>query len=83
MEVLEEGLIRGLREVGERFARLEVYLPEMIMSAEAMKGAVAVLEPELERVAQEKTQRVSKGTVVIGTIRGDIRLRQEHLFHHA
>jgi trimethylamine corrinoid protein len=72
LEILEEGLKPGMQEIGDRFARLEVYLPEMMMSAEAMKGAMNVLEAELQRLAQEKSQQDSTRTVVIGTIQGDI-----------
>ena len=56
LEILNMGLKRGMQEVGDCFARLEVYLPEMMMSAEAMKGALIILEPELQRLTEESEQ---------------------------
>lgn len=64
---IEEGLTPGIREVGERFGRMEMFLPEMVLSTKAMEAAVAVLQPHLGQEAKRK-----KGTVVIGTVKGDI-----------
>jgi trimethylamine corrinoid protein len=64
-----DALTEGIREVGDRFERMEVFLPEMMLAARAMQGALEVLSPYLER---EKDQREEKGTVVIGTVEGDI-----------
>ncbi|MGQ9545451.1 MAG: B12-binding domain-containing protein, partial [Candidatus Bathycorpusculaceae bacterium] len=47
LKAIEEGLAQGIREVGEKFANGEAFLPELIMAAEAMKKALEVLEPEL------------------------------------
>ena len=69
MAAVETGLRDGLRIVGEKFELLEVYLPEMIMSAEAGNAAMEVLEPALAAAGQIAT---SPGTVVIGTAKGDI-----------
>lgn len=69
-EILDDGLSAGLREVGDMFSRLEVFLPEMLISAEVMKSALKILEPELLKLVGDKVQ--SKKTVVIGTIKGDI-----------
>jgi corrinoid protein of di/trimethylamine methyltransferase len=69
MEAVETGLRDGLRIVGEKFERLEVYLPEMIMAAEAGNGVMEVLEPAIAAAGQQAT---SPGTVIIGTAKGDI-----------
>ena len=64
---IEEGLTPGIREVGDRFGRMEMYLPEMVLSAKAMQAGVAVLEPHFAEGENE-----SKGKVVLGTVKGDI-----------
>ena len=69
MAAVETGLRDGLRIVGEKFERLEVFLPEMIMAAEAGNAAMEVLGPALAAAGQTAT---SPGTVIIGTAKGDI-----------
>jgi corrinoid protein of di/trimethylamine methyltransferase len=64
---IEGGLTPGIREVGDRFGRMEMFLPEMVLSAEAMQGAIGVLEPHFG--AGDSYQ---KGTVILGTVKGDI-----------
>jgi corrinoid protein of di/trimethylamine methyltransferase len=62
-------LTQAIREVGEMFARMEIFLPGMVMSSRAMKAAMNKLEPEIKAagVTLEK-----KGCVVIGTVEGDM-----------
>ncbi len=67
LTAIEEGLTAGIREIGNRFSRMEVYLPEMILSSKAMEAALEVLEPHL--VGQTAKW---KGRVLIGTVKGDI-----------
>jgi len=67
--VIENGYVPGLQKVGELWEQGEYFLPELISSAEAMKAAMAVLEPELQR---SQLQARSGGKVVIGTVEGDI-----------
>ncbi len=69
LEAVEHGYAVGIREVGERFARGEYFLPHLAIGAEAMKAALAVLEPEL---ARRQRERATLGRVVIGTVAGDI-----------
>lgn len=69
MTVIDAGLVPGMRIVGERFASGEYFLPNLIVSANGMKQAMQVLEPELRARHQ---QLASAGTVVIGTVKGDI-----------
>jgi corrinoid protein of di/trimethylamine methyltransferase len=69
LATIEEGFVPGLREAGRLWDEGELFLPELVMSAEAMKGASAVLQPALS--ASGKGRKV-RGRVVIGTIEGDI-----------
>jgi trimethylamine corrinoid protein len=64
-----DALTDAIREVGDRFERMEVFLPEMMLAAKAMQKALEPVGPYLEQL---KEQRPSKGTVVIGTVEGDI-----------
>lgn len=68
-EVIDKGYVPGIQKVGDLWEKGEYFLPELITSAECMKGAMSVLQPELEK-AQISTK--SKGKVVIGTVEGDI-----------
>lgn len=69
LEIIEQGLRPGMVEVGEAFRQYEIYLPEMMMAAEAWDQAMKVLERELAATG-EKREEV--GRVVIGTVQGDI-----------
>ncbi|MEM3697264.1 MAG: corrinoid protein [Candidatus Bathyarchaeia archaeon] len=69
LRAIEEGLAQGIREVGEKFANGEIFLPELIMAAETMKKALEVLEPELKK---KKKERKALGKVLLGTVAGDI-----------
>lgn len=64
---LVEALREGMSTVGARFEAREYFLPDLILSAEIFKGAIALVEPHLKR-----EDMTTKGTVVIGTVRGDI-----------
>ncbi len=69
LEIIDNGFVPGMTAVGELFAKHQMFLPDMLASAEAMKAAMAVLEPELKRQGEE---RPVAGTVVLGTTKGDI-----------
>ncbi len=69
LEVIEKGYVPGIQEVGRLWEEGEYFLPELITSAEAMKRAMAVLEPEL---ARRSLKARTGGKVVIGTVEGDI-----------
>jgi len=69
LEAIENGLAKGLREVGGRFERGEMFLMQLIMSGEAMKAGLQVLKPE---ILKQKKQLTGSGTVLIGTVEGDI-----------
>ncbi len=69
LEVIEKGFVAGIREVGRLWEEGTMFLPELVMGAEAMKKAMAVLQPALEGAGGAGS---SLGHVVIGTIEGDI-----------
>ncbi len=69
LEAISQGFVAGVNTVGEAFGRGEAFLPELVMAGEAMKAAVAVLDPELKRRGSE---RQMLGKIVIGTVEGDI-----------
>jgi len=69
LEALNQGFVPGVNHVGDQFSQGNMFLPELVMAGEAMKAAVAILEGELSRRGQS---RHYLGTVVIGTIAGDI-----------
>ena len=67
LEMINEGFRVGITMVGELFERGEVFLPELIQSAEVMKKASGIL-----MAALPKGREAKRGAVVIGTVRGDI-----------
>lgn len=68
-DIIEQGMSPGMREIGEKFARYEIYLPEMMLSAEAWEHAMRVLEPRLLETGAESRKL---GRVVLGTVKGDV-----------
>jgi 5-methyltetrahydrofolate--homocysteine methyltransferase len=66
-EILEKALIPAMANVGNRFSRKEIYVPQMLMSAKAMSGAMIHLKPFFQ---SGETKR--KGTFIIGTVTGDL-----------
>ena len=65
--VLNEGLIHAMDEVGRLFGEGELFVPEMLMAAQTMKNGLEVVKPLLGASVSR-----SKGTVVIGTVKGDL-----------
>lgn len=66
-EILSGGLIVGMNRIGEKFASGQVYIPNLLIAAKAMKAAMVHLEPYFERGDAQY-----KGTFVIGTVQGDM-----------
>ena len=66
-EILENGLLDGMNVIGEKFKNNKVYIPEVMLAARAMNAGLEILKPHL---ADFDTQE--KGTVVIGTVKGDM-----------
>ncbi len=69
LDAINHGYVPGMHAVGEQFARGQMYLPDMMASAEAMRSAMAVLDPELKKLGAERSM---EGVVVLGTTKGDI-----------
>jgi corrinoid protein of di/trimethylamine methyltransferase len=69
LDAINNGYVPGMHWVGEQFAQRAMFLPDMMASAEAMRAAMAVLEPELKRMG---TERPMAGKVILGTTKGDI-----------
>ncbi len=69
LTAINDGLMKGMSQVGDDFSKLKIYLPEVMMAAEAMKAALSILEPA---ALQKKSDAIRKSKVVIGTITGDI-----------
>ncbi|MFP4355647.1 MAG: corrinoid protein [Phycisphaerae bacterium] len=66
-KVLTEGLVAGMDVVGKRFKANEIYVPEVLIAARAMKSGMELLEPKLSEAGVEPI-----GTVVLGTVKGDL-----------
>ena len=66
-EILENGLLAGMNVIGQRFKNGEVFVPEVLLSARAMTKGIETLRPLLVADGVEE-----KGTVVIGTVKGDL-----------
>jgi corrinoid protein of di/trimethylamine methyltransferase len=69
LEAISNGFVPGMHEVGEQFGHGQMFLPDMMAAAEAMRAAMAILDPELRKMGAE---RPTLGTVVLGTTKGDI-----------
>ena len=69
LDAINLGFVPGMHEVGEQFSKGKMFLPEMMASAEAMRAAMLVLDPELKK---QGTERPVAGVVVLGTTKGDI-----------
>jgi corrinoid protein of di/trimethylamine methyltransferase len=69
LDAINNGFVNGVNFVGDQFSCGNMFLPELVMAGEAMKAAVAVLEPELARRGSE---RKMLGKVVLCTVEGDI-----------
>ena len=68
-EIIQNGLMPGLSEIGELFENEEIFLPELMKSAKVFQGAMDLLRPKI----QEQGGGVEKkGTIVIGTVKGDM-----------
>ena len=69
LEAITQGYMPGVNTVGDSFACGQAFLPELVMAGEAMKAAIAVLEPEMKKTG---AQRQILGVVVLATVEGDI-----------
>lgn len=69
LDAINQGYVIGIQYVGEQFSNGDMFLPDLVFAGEAMKTAVATLEPEM---ARRGSHRQVLGRVVMGTIQGDI-----------
>lgn len=67
LEIVEKGLVPGMAAIGDKFKRNEVFVPEMLIAARAMKEAMALIEPLLAKAGIQPKFRA-----VIGTVQGDL-----------
>ncbi len=66
-DILNDGLIKAMERIGDQFSGGQIFIPEMLMAAVAMKGGLELLKPRLA-AAQSK----ARGRVIIGTVKGDL-----------
>lgn len=69
LKMIDNGMMPGMVEIGDKFSTGEVFLPELLMAAEAFQDAMKIIKPKLEAsgVSMKK-----QGTIVIGTVQTDI-----------
>lgn len=67
VKAIEKGLVPSIETIGEKFEKMEIYLPELMLAADAMKSALALLLPLIP-----KGSKGAKATVIIGTVQGDV-----------
>jgi corrinoid protein of di/trimethylamine methyltransferase len=72
LEGIENGLSKGMKVIGEKFNKLEIYLPELMMAAGVFNSAMTILKPHIALDSSGKGKSTKKGTVLIGTVKGDI-----------
>jgi methylmalonyl-CoA mutase cobalamin-binding domain/chain len=65
--ILDEALIKAMELVGEKYKNGDIFVPEMLISARALNKALEILEPEMLKASVK-----AKGTVLIGTVKGDL-----------
>lgn len=69
IDIIQKGLAPGMKIIGDKFAKLEVYLPSLLLASDTMKAGMEILKPHILKRGV-KVPRI--GEVVIGTIEGDI-----------
>jgi len=69
LDLLGQVIVPTLKDIGDQFGRLEIFLPEMMLAAEAAKAVIAELEPVLK---SRNESSASQGCIVIGTVAGDV-----------
>lgn len=72
VEAVENGLIKGIEEIGRQWSEGEMFLPDVMMGADALKVGLDILGPELSRAKATTGTSDSKAKIVIGTVKGDI-----------
>jgi trimethylamine corrinoid protein len=67
-QAIEQGFKRGMERIGEMFAELEIFIPDMITAADIMNEGLEILQPALKA----QGGAVSRGKILLGTIQGDV-----------
>ncbi len=69
VEAIEKGLAVGIREMGERFQRFEIFLPHLVLASDATTDAMKVL---VDAIPEDRIGSVKRGRIVVGTVEGDL-----------
>ena len=69
LKIVEEGLAKGIRTIGERYGRGEIFLTDLLMGTEVVKTGMTLINPEIQK---QKRELKKVGKIVIGTVAGDI-----------
>ena len=76
LDIINEELIPALNHVGDGFEKGTVFLPQLLMSAEAAKSAFSVLKEKMEKSGEI---REKKGRVILATVKGDIMISEKNI----
>ncbi len=66
-DILSNGLVKGMLSIGEKFKKNEVYIPEVLIAARAMKAGMAIVKPLLS-----EADIGAQGKIIVGTVKGDL-----------
>ena len=69
VEAIEKGIAVGIREMGERFQRFEIFLPHLVLASDATTDAMKVL---VAAIPEDRIGLVKRGRIVVGTVEGDL-----------
>ncbi len=69
LDIVDGGLSRGMKDIGEKFQAMEVFLPELMLAAKVFLSSMELIEPAVLRAGEGKPRR---GVAVIGTVKGDV-----------
>lgn len=72
VEIIEGPLMKGMEKVGTLFGDGKMFLPQVVKSAKVMKEAVAVLQPEIEKINRQGNLNVQRPKIILATAKGDV-----------
>lgn len=72
VEIIEGPLMQGMEKVGNLFGEGKMFLPQVVKSAKAMKAAVAILQPEIEKHNQAGGRQTTRHKIILATAKGDV-----------
>ncbi|MFO7801713.1 MAG: corrinoid protein [Desulfovermiculus sp.] len=76
-QLIEQGLLPGMQQVGDEFENEEKFLPEMMQAANIFQAAMDIIQPKIEEMGGG-SQKI--GTVVLGTVKGDMHYIGKNIF---